>query len=490
MHLVRDIKDVNRFRQILYVFLKNGFGYLIHKAELKSHIPIHKRIGKDFHTKIFTPERLRKTFEELGGSFVKLGQLLSLRPDLIPLEYCQELSKLQDSVKPMSFSQVKRIIEKELKKPLHKVYSDFNKQPIGSASIAQVHKAKLLNGDVVAVKVQRPNLESLFQTDIDLMYKLARLIEKKEQFKSLHPVGIVNEFEDYTKKELSFAREASNIDSCYKHFKNFKNAIIPKVSFAYSTDKLITMSFIEGTKLSNIGNRFDKKGIARNLIAVYLKQTLEDGFFHADLHPGNILVLKHSKVALLDFGIFGAWDESIRDYSLDFIIGIVEEDSDKIVKVMKGISKSTGDVDLSGFENEVNNLITGWSAKKLNTSLFSTMLIKLVQVAGDYGLTVPPEMVLFAKGLLSIEGTCLELYPDLNFVKEVEPYIIKAIEERKSPKSVIKKFIKASLQWEHLAEKLPDAASKLIEKLDQGNIKLGFEMDHAEWGGLRKTIDQ
>ncbi len=494
MNLVRDVRDVNRFRQIVYVLFKNGFEFLLEKAELKKHIPIHKRFETGIEKKYLAPVRFRKVLEELGGSFIKLGQLLSLRPDLVPNEYCEELTKLQDTVKPMSFGTVKAIIESELKQPIETVFRKLEKTPIGSASIAQVHEAVLKDGRRVAVKVQRPNLKTTFETDIDLMYKLAGIFENHSSLKNLSPTRIVREFEEYTKKELIFTNEATNINICYENFKNVKDIKIPKVYFEYCTEKIIVMEFVDGLKLSQFrkgGNLTNRKKVAKTIIAAYFKQTLEDAFFHADLHPGNLLVLENNKVALLDFGIFGAWDDHLKEAALDFLIALVQDDSTNTAKIIfKMCNVSEESQSFPEFRNEAEAIIGGWKTKKLKDYLFSSMLVRVVGICSKYELKIPPNLVLFAKGLLTIEGTCVGLYPEMNFINEIKPHVIRIIKKRKSPYSLVQRFLKATEHWEKFAEELPSKTARLVEKLDKGDIKIGFEVEHKELKQLTTSIDQ
>ncbi|NQV09103.1 hypothetical protein HQ529_04590, partial [Candidatus Woesearchaeota archaeon] len=249
----QDIEDIKRLEQILNVLFKHEMGYVIEKLNLKHLLSIHKRMqSKKFEEKETQPERIRKILEELGGTFIKLGQLLSIRADLIPKEYCDEFKKLQDEVNFFPGKDAKNIVSLELNKDVNKLFSFFNEKPVAAASIAQVHQAVLRDGRKVAIKVQRPGIKKLIETDMDILYNLAHLIKNRINPEMIDPVDIIEEFEKYTENELNFMTEARNINRFYKNFEYDKTTKIPEVFFEYTTEKVLTMSFITGTKLSEL----------------------------------------------------------------------------------------------------------------------------------------------------------------------------------------------------------------------------------------------
>ena len=309
MKFRRAYRDAKRVKDVVNILLKQGLGYSIEKMNLKSHLTFGKKT-KDVSKRVSTQVKLRKAMEELGGTFIKFGQLLSIRPDLIPESYCEEFAKLQDNVRPFPYEQVKDVIEKDFKKPIHKVFIHFEKTPIAAASVGQVHMAKLRTGETVAVKVQRPNINQIFESDIDILYYIANLAEKHiPELKDYNPVAIVNEFENYTKRELDYNLEGKNIDVFYKNFVGSKTIKIPRVFLSYTSKRVLTMEYIDGININKYkATKEEKKKIIKNLLSCFMKQILEDGFFHADPHPGNIFILKDHRIELLDFGIVRLWD--------------------------------------------------------------------------------------------------------------------------------------------------------------------------------------
>ena len=297
----KKLENLKRVKYIVSILTKQGFGYFIERLNLKRYIPFKERIklGKEKKEKKSAPVRLRLALEELGPTFVKFGQLLSTRPDIIPEDFIKELSKLQDNVPPFSYRQVEEQIKKELGKPINEIFLYFDKKPIASASIGQVHEAKLKNGKKVAVKVQRPDIEKTINEDLDILTFFADIVDKHmPKFKIYNPKGLVEEFKKTIKKELNYRIEANNICRFYQNFKDSKTVVVPKVYQEYSTKKVLTMSFIEGTKISELWRIkekwLNKKVIAKNGANAFFKQILIDGFFHADPHPGNIFVLKNN----------------------------------------------------------------------------------------------------------------------------------------------------------------------------------------------------
>ena len=266
------LQDIRRASRVIKVLWKHGFGRIIYDYGLQPHLSILQKVGptpKELPHDL--PVRLRSVLEELGGAYIKLGQLLSVRPDLIPQEYCDEFKKLQDSVDPVPFNQIQIFIEKNLRKNLSEIYSFVNKTPIGSASIAQVYRARLKNKKDVVIKVQRPFAREKFEEDIDIMHYIAKKLDAK--FKdTVPPTEIVNEFERYTQNELDFMHEARSIDRFYHAFENDAQVVIPHVFWQYSSKNVLTMEYFDGKKLSEIDAKFDKKKIAQTIVDVIIKQ--------------------------------------------------------------------------------------------------------------------------------------------------------------------------------------------------------------------------
>src|SRR3989338_4756219 len=343
MHVKRGVKDLGRLKQILSVFLKYGWGQWIKQIELHTYLPLKNRLDpKHFHQKIKSPEdQLTAAFEELGGSFVKLGQLLSIRPDLVPESYCQAFRRLRDTVAPFPFSDVQSTIKHELGHDIQDLFTSFDKVPLAAASISQVHRATLKSGEKVVVKVQRPGIQGIMETDIDLMYFIAKKLEKHEIASFIDPVGICQEFEAYTKNELDFVLEARNIDRFAGDFKNVSHIIIPRVYCELTTRRIVVIEYIDGVELLRIDKKkVDKSLITQRLVKAGMKMIFEDGFFHADPHQGNILIKRNMDLAFIDFGIIGSLTEGMHARLADLFIAVIDGDVENIAEGLLSLNLS------------------------------------------------------------------------------------------------------------------------------------------------------
>ncbi len=474
LNIKQEIADIKRLKQILNVFIKYEFGFLVHKIKL-GHL-VRKKPKKENPN----PERLRQAFEELGGSFIKFGQMLSLRPDLISAEYAKEFGKLRDKAKPFSTQQAREIIEEEFG-DIDSVFSYFGKEPIASASIGQVYEANLVTGEKVAVKVRRPGVNKLFHSDIHILFFLAKLIKKHIPMDYVDPVEIVREFQKFTIKELDYMREAKNIELFYENFKNDNAVQIPKVYWKYTTPDIITMSFLEGEELSTVfgSDTHDKEQICKNLVNCFLKQVFVDGFFHGDPHPANILVNK-DKIGLLDFGVCRFIGEHVKENLEQMCAAIVEERYDRLPKILLKVGFVQGPINMEKFEEELVECFMQYRDTQLKYVSFSEVLEKLVMIFREYKIKFPASFTLILRSIGTIESNCLALYPEFDFLKAAQPFIEREKLERASPKYVIKK---SGEYWNKLTNflvGLPDyqektllerkGTNRTIKSID-GNIK-------------------
>lgn len=477
----KEVGNLKRFDEILLVLLEEGFGYLIDKIKLKGRLTPKQWSKRPHKKEAMPPEiRLRKTLERLGPTFVKFGQVLSVRPDLVPKNYIRELEKLQDDVPPFSFDEVKELIESELKKPLNQLFSKFEKKPIASASISQVHKAVLKNGEVAAVKAQRPNVEVIMQEDIQIMLHIASLIERFiEKTKKYNLTKIVKEFANWTKDELDFILEARNAKIFALNFKDSKNIVIPKVYDEYTTERIITLEFIDGIELNNIEvlkRELKKRKINPDLIIkqgfdAVLTQVFLHGFFHADPHPGNILITKDNKIAFVDFGIIGRFNQRLKEQSTDLLYGLVFHDVDKITDTLidMGMEKEG---DISGFKEELRTIIEPLQSIKVEDIKLSRIIEDVLHISMEHKLTIPVEFVLFGKTLITLEGIGLKYNSKFKLMENTRPFVENLMLRRLNPVNTFNTFLKNSLKFKKFAETFPDEATKALQKIQKGTIKV------------------
>lgn len=478
MGFSESFRDLKRISHVVNVLFKNGMGYFISEFNLKLHLSLPKKLALHRFAKPDKPEeRLRKSMEALGGSFVKLGQLLSVRPDLVPFEYCKEFSRLQDRVEPFPFAEARKIIEAELGKPLSKVFSKFESKPMGSASIAQVHTAKLKTGENVVVKVQRPNIREIFRADIDIMKYFARKLEQSERIGRYSPSRIVEEFERYTKREMDFLTEASSIEKFYSNFKGSKAIRIPQAYTARSTPKVLVLEHLPGRKLSELlseNAHFNRKMVAKHLIEASLKMAFEHGFFHADLHPGNILVTKKG-IGIIDFGIVGRMKPEYKKEGLSLYVSLINEDTEGVISALLRAGKASANTDLDSFREDVEEALSEWYGKQLRHVRFTHMLHKLFDTCFDHNIKIPPDMVLYAKSMITAEGTGMQLYPTFNFVTQSQPYMKKYLQKPLFPRNAVKRFMLKSREIGEMIERMPAETLHALEAIRQGKVRIDIE---------------
>ncbi|MBS3097368.1 AarF/ABC1/UbiB kinase family protein [Candidatus Woesearchaeota archaeon] len=480
LDIKKEVRDLNRFRHILLVLFEEGFGYLLDKIKLKRHIPFKNRIKKT-KEEISPAVRLRIILEKLGPTFIKLGQLLSVRPDLIPKEYIKELEKLQDKVKAAPFNEIEKEIEKELKKPIKNLFSSFNEKPIASASISQVYEAKLKSGDKVAVKIQRPNVKNIMKTDIEIMIYIAKLIEKNmPEIRKYNPTKIVEEFADWTERELDFRIEARNAKKFYKNFQGSRTIHIPRVYDEYTTPNILVTEFIEGIELHDIEkikkNKLDFGKIIKNGFDAILTQVFVHGFFHGDPHPGNILIMKNNVIGLVDFGIVGYFNEDLKTKSISLLYGIIEDDLDKVADTFLEMGAvGEKDIDIDRFKFEVRDTIEELQEAKIKDVKVSGVLENVLDIALKYNVRMPTDFVLFGKTIVTLEGIALEYDPNFKFVESTKPFIEKLMRERLSPKYMMGNIIENASKFKKFISELPKQTTEALKKIQSGKIKIDIE---------------
>ncbi len=482
----KKLNSMNRLKQILEVLFSKELAFVIARLKLKTHLTLSKKVQKSKFKKKpdDLPIALREVMEELGATFVKLGQLLSLRSDFLPKEYCEEFEKLQDDVPAFEYFKVKKIIETDLGKPLNKIFKEFEKKPIASASVGQVHKAKLKNGKIVAVKVQRPNIAKIFKTDIELLYEFADLAEKyMPELKQYNIKLIVEEFEKYTRKELDYKIEGKNLDIFYQIYKYNKYIHIPKVYWDYSTSKILTMEFMEGVKISEIQDfkklKSHKKTICRLLTQGFIVQTLEFGVFHADPHPGNIFVQKNNNIALLDFGIIGRLTPDLKESLGKIFVGLIKHDLDVLTDGFMEVGIVEGDIDLKKFKEDLYESLSYYYNISLKQTNMSHFFYDVFALARRYKMHFPSNFVLLIKAMATTEGFCKKLDPDFNFVQVSQKYAEELVKKRRAPGYFIRSAKKTAMGFKGLMQTFPGDMRNILSMVKKGAI-VNVDMDNED----------
>lgn len=499
--LTRTYKSAKRLQQIINVFLKYGFGQIIDQIYLGRYIPFKKRLkafGAWPSLKGPTvPERLRMAFAELGPSFIKLAQILSSRPDLITVQFASEFKKLQDEVPPFPASEARKIIEEDLKLPLDKIFSYFGETPIAAASIAQVHKATLFDGSNVVAKVQRPDIKEQIESDINILSTVARLLDKHvPESKFFNPVGIVEEFSRTIKKEMDFVEEARNCSRFKKNFQNSPDVYIPKIYLEYATEKVLVMEMVEGVKIDDISiiefMELDRKKLAKIGVGAFFKQVLEDGFFHADPHPGNIFVMGTEKIAFVDFGIVGRVSDELKEAMADTFLALINKDFDRLIDqyIELGIVSEHIDIDVfrRDFKADLMDFLEplyGLTLKEIN---FAQYLDTLTHVAIRHNLRIPSDLLLINKALLILENIGRQLDPNFDFIAEAEPYASNIIKKRVSPSRFYDRARKNIMEIGDFAFLFPRQLKQIIKKTLKDDIQV--KMFHVNLPEFIRDMDK
>jgi ubiquinone biosynthesis protein len=481
----RTYRYVRRYQEILSVLIKYGFGDVVDALKIRQHIELgwQKISGKPAEQieKLSRPERVRMTLEELGPTFVKLGQILSTRPDLIPLEYVQELSKLQDNVPAFSYDDAKAIIKSETGSFPEEIFSSFDKTPIAAASLGQVHKAMLKDTEeAVAIKVQRPDIQRIIEVDLEIMLDLASLVERNvKELEVLHPTKIVREFARCMDEETDYTVEAAHIEHFARQFLDDQTIYVPKVFREWTTKCILTMEYIDGIKASDLDRLkqegYDLKGIADRGANLIMKQIFVHGFYHADPHPGNIFILPNAIICFLDFGMMGRISQQEREDFTDLVRMILSKDERKTVDALLKVSNFTEDPDRAELERDMGEFFDQFLYLTLKELDLGKMLHRVLEILTKQGVSLKPDLFLMLKALVTVEGLGRSLDPDFQIVEHAEPFIQDIQARRYTPRRIATDLIDSGTGVSQLLREIPGELREVLKKVKEG--KLGIEIE-------------
>lgn len=430
--LGRTYRHLNRYRHILAVFLSYGFDELLDLVKLDQFIASGLKLVSKERTapvhRFSRARRIRLAIEELGPTYVKLGQILSTRPDLIPMNLVNELSRLQDRVPPCSYEEISVVIAKELGRGPEDVFASFEKEPFASASIGQVHLAVLESGETVAVKVQRPGMKKVIEVDLEIMLHLATLMERHiAEVAFYRPVKIVEEFARALEKEIDYVIEAASMERMAGYYDDDPDYYIPRVYREATTSRVLTMEFVDGTKISDIAqleeDGLDKRAITRKGADFYLSQIFHHGFFHADPHPGNISILPGEVICLFDFGMMGMVDLHTREDFVDLVDNVVHKHPSKTIRVLLKLTDWDDEPDMRRLEKDATEFMEGHLYKPLKDIEIGKLLNHLMELASRHQLRIPPDTFLMMKALATVEGVARMLDPEFDMISRTAPFI-------------------------------------------------------------------
>lgn len=505
--IVHAKRDIGRLREISTVLVRYGFGEVVARLGLsrgrrskESSVPPHGAeelpeplAGPDSNEKGAFAVRFRRVLEALGPSFIKLGQIASTRADLLPPELIAELKKLQDAVNVVPLDEIQEQVERSLGMELDQVFERFDPTPLAAASIAQVHRATLRTEEglrEVVVKVQRPGISETIESDLDLLHMLATLIERAiPESRAYSPEALVRQFDHTVHEELDFTIEAENARRFARNFESFPQIRFPVVYRQASSKRVLTLEYFDGRKLDEaINDGASRRAIAAIAIEVMIKQIFDDGFFHADPHPGNVIVLgdcERPVIGLIDLGMVGRLSPHLRDLTVDLMVGAIRRDYDAIADAIEAIGTPTQRIDSNRFKAEVAMLAERYLGRPISDIEVSILIRDLVRLANGYGLEIPTDFLLVGKALMTVEGIGKQLDPSLDIFEEARPHFLNILKKRYSPERVTMQLLRRIERLSDATANLPHQLSDVLEDLRLGRMRIMTESPQS-----RTTLDR
>ncbi|MDX1904465.1 MAG: AarF/ABC1/UbiB kinase family protein [Thermonemataceae bacterium] len=481
MFFGQTIRNLKRIREITNILLKYGFEGLVANTPLKAIIPARRRLarlrGEKIVEKYSTAELARMAAEELGPTFVKLAQILANRPDIIPEEYQHEFEKLQSQVAPFHTEIAKKIIEEELKKPLSEIFLEFSEKPIGSASIGQVHLARLLDGQEVVIKIQRPDVAKKVMTDLAIIKDIVKRGDNFFKQQGLYNImDIVVAFEKSIKKELDYTNEARYIDQFRNYYKDYKNFYVPRAFLEYTTRKVMILEFVKGCKITDV-NQLKKWGLDPTKIAeagmdIYLTQIFQHGYFHADPHPGNILIQESGRICLIDFGMVGKLTKSDRFAFAGVLIAMAQQNPKEMARNFRKLAIESEIEDDKVFEAALGELIDDFVTLDVNQSSMSDMAARLQEIIRDFRLQVPGGVFIILRALTILEGIGKTIHPTFQTYDFFKPYGVKIFLDQYSPKNLGEELLNTSRSFVGFLSDFPREVREILHKLRKGRLHI------------------
>ncbi|GGF86920.1 ABC transporter [Paenibacillus albidus] len=472
------IRHAGRYRAIAMALMRHGFGYMVEELGLYHLLSLPRRlVTQEVHESLTLGERIRRVLEELGPTFVKLGQLASTRSDLLPDSIIQELVKLQDHVPPFSADTARSIIAQELDLPLDEIFESFENTPLAAASIGQVHRAVLHGGQRVAVKIQRPGILRTMSRDLEILQDLSALAERQMDWARQY--GLARMSEEFTKAllaELDYSQEARNAEKIAGQLTEKDGVYIPAIFWDYSSERVLTMEFVEGITLNRRELLLDKgirlHVVAEQMVEMMLQQIFIHGFFHADPHPGNVMLMENGKLALIDFGMVGRLSEEMKDHLSALIIALMRKNTDSMVRAILRLGVISEDADRAALHDDMDRLRDQYYDVPFNKVSIGTALNDLFGIARKHRLVIPPDLAMLGKTLLTLEGVVGNLDPNFSIVQMAEPFGRRLVKERFSGRRLQRKLLGGVADLAEGLVGLPAQVRQLSSLLSKGKLKV------------------
>jgi len=483
---VGHLRDLPRYRQILTTLVRYGYQDVVAALRLEGLVrPLERATLGEAVATLDRPRRIRMVCEDLGPTFVKLGQLLSTRRDLLPEEYTDALAALRDDVRPFPSEEAEAILVEEYGRPLSSCFARFDPAPIAAASISQVHRAVLFDDREVALKVRRPGIAKIVAADLDVLKNLAQIAERRvPPLAAYQPMTLVREFERTIKRELDFGVELRTIKRCQAQFDGDPTAHVPFVVEEFSTSRVLAMEFIGGVRVDDLEG-LRRMGVDPALVAergagILIKQIFQYGFFHADPHPGNLRVLPGGVVVPLDYGMFGWIDQRARERIADMLIALMAQEVDGVLKALDDLDVRGEDVDLGELRRDVGELVQTYCDLSLESIDLSVLLGELVGLTRRHRLRIPSDLVLLIRSLVTIESTGRALDPRFDIAGRLKPKLQRLVIRRFQPSRMLRQAALVATDLQRIATLLPDVLGHSLESIKRGELNVRFDLQGFE----------
>ncbi|MDX2495848.1 MAG: AarF/ABC1/UbiB kinase family protein [Desulfuromusa sp.] len=494
----RNIRSLKRYRQVLGILIKYGFGHIVEQLNIDYYLELGKRIvslgtaSRELE-RLTQAARFRLALEELGPTFIKFGQILSTRPDIVPTEVLDELQSLQDHIPAVSTDEIKAQIHRELGYPTEELFKKFEDTPLATASIAQVHRGTLKNGEEIVCKVRRPNIESVIETDLDIMMGLAYMVEKHLPGGELYdPVGLVREFRRTLHRELDFSREGRTTERFAANFADDETVHIPKVFWDYTGQTVLTLEYVSGIKISNHDELkkadLDLEIIARNGADNFLKQVFIHGLFHADPHPGNIHILPGNILCIFDFGMVGRLDEDLKLHLTELLLCVLRRDVDHLISQLLYSGDLHDDSNIKNLKRDLTEFIDDYYDIMLQDLKVGKLLLDFVEILTEHQIKFPSNLMLLSRALFVMEGIGRQLDPNFNMVAQLKPFAEQIIKNRYSPTNIAKDAARTLQSYQALGKSLPRDIKEFINRINHNKFKI--EVEHGGFERLVNDLDK
>lgn len=493
LELHRKVKIVRRYQHILNVLVTNGFGFALETLGLTEYISTGKRLvgleTRPQREREPLPVKLRHVMEELGPTFVKMGQILSMRPDLLPPTFLKEFRKLQDQTAEVPYEEIEAIIIDELGEAPQNLFKEFNRTPRASASISQVYDAVLPDGRKAVIKVQRPEIKKVVEADIDILNHLAGILERRiPESRIYQPVKIVEEFARTIRRELDFTIEGRNTEIIAKTLNNRDRIDVPTIYWNFTTERVLTIEWIDGINFTNLEKikqeADDPSELAREIAESILTQALVNGTFHGDLHGGNIIFTPDKRVVFVDFGMVGRLESTTRDELARLLLAVMNKDTESIISSLLSLGVADQEIDQRALERDVTEFLDFFIDRPLKEISLAKAFNEMVHTCSRHNLRTPPDLYMLGRTLMALEGLSRQLDDDFHVVEVIQPLAKQIITTLYSPRRVAKRAVRTIMELANLIMAIPRRLSTVLSKAERGELKIEFE--HL---GLEKLVN-